>query len=80
MKVELKYTFDYSDPADRAYHQMLIEAENMKFVIRDFDDFLRSKLKYEDLSEEKYEIYDKIRGKFLEILRDRVADFERLEY
>lgn len=80
MKVELKYTFDNSDPADRAYHQTLIEAENMKLAIREFADHLRQKLKHENLTEEEYKIYDKINEEYWATIDYLVADFQRLEY
>lgn len=80
MKAKLEFTFDLHDEGDKASYHCLMEAQNLVFSIQDFDEFLRHKLKYEELSDAEHEIYDEIRSKLWETINSRIEDFTKLEY
>lgn len=57
MKAEL--TFDL--PEEREEFEMAANGWKLYMAISTFDNWLRGKIKHEDLTDEQYEIYDKIR-------------------
>ena len=43
-------------------------------VIHDIDDFLRSKIKYEELSEEQYNAYNEVRTELWNLINEHPLD------
>jgi hypothetical protein len=70
LKATLK--FDLNDPDSKRAHRRCINALNAYLVIYDMQEFLRRKIKYEndDMSDEEYNTYIKVRDKMHKILED----------
>lgn len=66
MQAILKYTL----PEEREEFEMSQKGILYHIALSDIADYLRSKLKYEELSETESKIYEEIRTKFYEILND----------
>lgn len=56
----------------------LLKSEELAKTIYDIDMYLRSETKYNEHSDEVYEVYDKLREKIREICIDNSIDFELL--
>ena len=63
-------------PEEDSEFRLAINANKWYCSMWDLDQFLRSKLKYEELSEEEYQIYDAIRSKLFECLDDHSISFD----
>lgn len=66
----MKATLEYILPEDQDDLNMAISAPRMHAAISSFLEYLRQKIKYEDLSEEKEEIYEEVRTKLYEYLEN----------
>jgi len=66
-----KAILEFSLPEENVEFKEACEASSLKYAVQDFDNFLRAKLKYEELSEETYKAYDEIRSKLYEELNAR---------
>lgn len=71
MKVKITKTYNLNDESDTYEYNRDIVAreENASYSIytHDFESFLRQKLKYEQLSEAEYKIYEEVRAKYFEL-------------
>lgn len=67
MRTELKYTFSNNDDGSDFY--IITKARDMYFTLWDFDNYLRSALKYPDDRDKKLSI------KTLEIVREKLYEF-----
>jgi len=78
MKRELKYTFFNNDDDSDFY--MITNASNMYFVLWDFDNYLRSKLKYPDDNDKKLNIktLEIVRDELRELMEDHGIDFNHV--
>lgn len=61
--------FDY--PEDESDFVVFNSGRDMAFIISDMDTYLRSKIKYEELSEEQYKLYQEVRDKLRELVNER---------
>jgi hypothetical protein len=57
MKAMLRFTL----PQESEEHQLALDGWKWRIVAEEMDNFLRNKLKYEDLTEEDDEIYQSVR-------------------
>jgi len=66
----MKATLEFNLPEDKEDYEMTINASKYYLALWHIKQELRSKLKYAELSEQEYEIYEKVSNKFNEILED----------
>lgn len=77
MKAILEFNMDEFD--DVVAHKRATKSLDVLLVLYDFDQHLRSELKYnENLSEEEYEKLDKLRDKLYEIMNERNVSLDEL--
>jgi len=66
-----KAILEFNLPEENSEFKEATNACSFKAAIQDFDNFLRSKLKYDDsLTDAQYKIYDEVRTKLYEELND----------
>jgi len=58
-------------PDDQYDFDAAINAVQIKLSIQDLDNFLRHKLKYEEISDDKFMAFTEAREKLWEIIRER---------
>lgn len=63
-------TFDLNEPDDRRAHLECVKAPDVIMAIYDFNAFLREKMKYGELPEEQYKVYETISDKLHEIVNE----------
>lgn len=66
----MKATLQFLLPEEKEEFKYAQDGVYYSIAIDEFDNFLRSKLKYEELSEAEHEIYQTIRTKFNDIVRE----------
>lgn len=71
----MKATLKFSLPDDNLEFKIASQPLGWWSTLYDFNQHLRSKLKYETLTEQEYEIYDSIREKLFELMRDNNISF-----
>jgi hypothetical protein len=76
MKAQL--TFDLDDQSDAIAHIRAIKALDMALVLNSIIDDLRIKLKYDNLSPERYEQTEHIRDHILDVLDNYGVDINSL--
>lgn len=77
MKAILEFNMDEFE--DVVAHKRAIKSLDVLLVLYDFDQHLRSELKYnENLSEQEYEKLDKLRDKLYEIMNERSVSLDEL--
>lgn len=77
MKATLEFNMDEFE--DVVAHKRAIKSLDVLLVLYDFDQHLRSELKYnENLSEEEFEKLDKLREKLYEIMNERNVSLDEL--
>ena len=72
--------FDLNEPDDVEAHKRAIKALDIMLALWEFEKYLRGQLKYneEGLTSEQYDVLDKARSKFYEILNDKNISFDEL--
>ena len=77
MKAILEFNMDEFD--DVVAHKRAVKSLDVLLVLYDFDQHLRSELKYnETLTDEQYEKLDKLRDKLYEIMNERSVSLDEL--
>ena len=66
----MKAVLEYDLPEEIDEFEIAVNSRKYYNIIFDYKMFLRGKLKYEDLSEQEYEIIEKIREKFFSIIEE----------
>jgi hypothetical protein len=69
----MKAILEFTLPEEKEEYTVARKGIDYKIAIDEFSDFLRSQLKYGELSEEKDAVYDEIREKWIEILQENDA-------
>jgi hypothetical protein len=64
MKAMLRFTL----PEESEEHQLALDGWKWRIVAEEMDNFLRNKLKYEDLTEEDDEIYQSVRDELQSLI------------
>lgn len=67
----MKKILEFNYPEDESDFIVFNAGRDMAFIISDMDTYLRAKLKYEELSEEQYKIYQEVRDKLRELVNER---------
>lgn len=64
--------FDLNDPYEREAHKRAVNVDGLYAAIEDFDQYLRSQIKYTDQTQEVYDKLDEVR----ETLHNKLAENE----
>jgi hypothetical protein len=64
----MKAILEYFLPEENSDFQAAINGENYRSAIREFDQLLRSEMKYKELSDDTYNAYDFCRNELRKIL------------
>ena len=73
MKVKLEYNL----PDDQFEFDSAVKSTKMVFALTEIKDELRSIWKYEELKENQFEMVERIREKFFEILLENEINLDR---
>ena len=57
----MKATLTFDLPEEQEEFELASNAVNYSIALSDIDNYLRSKIKYADLTEEQYKVYEEIR-------------------
>lgn len=63
----MKVIFEFSKPEDNEDLAIHMKAVDYHIVIYEMDNYLRQKLKYEEISDQQAEIYEEVRSKLNEL-------------
>ena len=77
----MKATLEFNLPEDNSDFQLAVNSSKIFHVIWNLDQYLRSKIKYEDhlLTQEKFDAYEEIRRKLFEIMSENSVGFDQFE-
>ena len=73
MKVKLEYNL----PDDQFEFECAVKSTKMYFALTELNDELRSIWKYEDLKANQFEMVERIREKFFEILTENEINLDK---
>lgn len=63
----MKATLHFDLPEEQEEMRLALKGVDYKIALEDMDNYLRHKLKYEELTSEQSKIYEEVRRKFHEI-------------
>lgn len=69
----MKAKLEYNLPEDRYDLSCALKGVALRSVMIDILDYLRGKLKYEEMSDEVYNTYEEVQSKVYELLSDRLS-------
>lgn len=67
----MKKILEFNYPEDESEFVLHNSGPDMAIVLTDMDNYLRAKVKYEDLPEEKQMIYQEVRDKLIDLMNER---------
>jgi hypothetical protein len=67
---DVKAVLEFDLPEEKEEFDIIMAAHNAHGALWDISQFFRDKLKHENLEEAEFEIYEKIRNKFCDILEE----------
>ena len=67
----MKKILEFNYPEDEEEFKLHLAGPELSFVLKDLDDYLRAKMKYEELTETQYGVYEEVRGKLSELVLER---------
>jgi len=70
-------TLKYNLPDDQFEFESAVKSTKMFFALTEIKDELRAIWKYEDLKENQFEMVERIREKFFEILQENEINLDR---
>ncbi len=72
--------FDLNEPDDREEHKRMLKSLDIMLVLWDYDNYLRGQLKYNEdgLTDQQYEVLEKARSEFYDILNKHGVSFDEL--
>lgn len=73
----MKATLKYNLPEDDFEFNCAVKSTKMFFALTEIKDELRAIWKYEDLKENQFEMVERIREKFFEILTENEINLDR---
>jgi len=68
--------FDLNDIDDKRAHEQAISGASAHLCLWEIDQFLRSELKYSDLSDQAYKAYEKTREELVDIMQNNKVFFQ----
>lgn len=63
----MKAILEFNLPEENEDHDLALNGYKYKIIVDEIDNYLRSKLKYEDLSDVEHDIYQKVRDELARI-------------
>lgn len=66
----MKATIEFNLPEENEEFSDVTNGVKYKLIIQDIMNNLRAKIKYEELKEEEYDLCEKLREEFFEIIED----------
>lgn len=72
----MKAVLEFNLPEDQDDFDTAINGWKYRSIIWDINNFLRSKLKYNELSSEQREVYDKIRTELWNLINEHKIDIQ----
>lgn len=72
----MKATIEYNLPDDQFEFDNAVKSNKMFFALTEIKDELRAIWKYEDLKENQFEMVERIREKFFEILQENEINLD----
>jgi hypothetical protein len=72
----MKATLEFNLPDEQSEFESAVNGHLYKHVVWDIDNYLRSKLKYSDLTDTEYTIYDDIRTVLWEFINAEKLNFD----
>ena len=73
----MKATIEYNLPDDQFEFESAVKSMKMFFALTEIKDELRSIWKYEELKENQFEMVERIREKFFEILQENEINLDK---
>lgn len=67
----MKKILEFNYPEDESEFALHNAGPDMAIVLTDMDNYLRAKVKYEDLPEDQHKIYQEIREKLRDLMNER---------
>ena len=72
----MKAVLEFNLPEEKHEFDNATQGSKMRSVLWDFDQWLRSKTKYEDLTDEQYQVYQGCRDHLRTLLYEENLDIE----
>ncbi len=66
----MKGILEFNLPEEGDEHKLAVHAQDHQSALWDFSQYLRDKLKYQELSDETYKVYEEVRERFYQILSE----------
>ena len=73
----MKATITFTLPKEEHEYRSAIEGEKMRVILWDVDQFLRAKMKYEELSDGQYDAFKETREHLRRLLIEENIDLEK---
>lgn len=73
----MKAKLIFNLPEDATDWKRAIQGQESFNTLYDYDDWLRRKIKYEDLTDEQYEVYQSCRNRLRELLYENDINIEK---
>jgi hypothetical protein len=73
----MKATITFSLPEEQHEYSNAVEGSKMRSVLWELDQWLRAKLKYEELTDGQYDAFKETREHLRKLLREENVDIER---
>jgi len=73
--MKAKLIFDLPEESSEWYKA--VNAVNMHCVLNEYDQWLRSKIKYDDLTDEQYQVYQGCRDQLRTLLYEENIDLDK---
>jgi hypothetical protein len=73
----MKATLTFSLPEEQHEYCNAVEGSKMRSVLWELDQWLRAKLKYEDLSDGQYDAFKQTRDELRKLLQEENVDLEK---
>ena len=67
----MKKILEFNYPEDEEEFKLHLAGPELSFVLTDLDNYLRAKLKYEELTETQYSVYEEVREKLRSLITER---------
>jgi hypothetical protein len=73
----MKATLTFNLPEEDHEYSNAVDGSKMRSILWDLDQWLRAKLKYEELTDGKYDAFKETRDHLRELLREENIDLEK---
>jgi hypothetical protein len=73
----MKAVLEFDLPEENHAFYMAVNASGMHSVLHDYDQWLRSKIKYEDLNDDKHQVFQACRDQLRTLLYEENIDLDK---